>query len=323
MVQTAPLPATQQGALRAALDALAAQLGAPVLGYRVRGDQVEVVALEGAQRTGALPEPRGMSIAERAVLLPARVGQSGAQTVLEVFSGWLGVSVAVAASAPLRDASGQVIGAVSVLRAHAQRFAPQELALLEFTASIAARVLPAPRPDDAPAPVGALLDSVPLAVIEADGDGNLRSARGGALLGLQPQVEPELLRAGASLWALCADAPPLAGVFVQAYAGREVQTALTWRNRRFVAWARRGATSGVTGVLMRTGDENPAEPVVLPDVGAALQFVAGVGGVAQFTAAMESDPAGGGATRLVLRGRGLAVVVVRGTLEDVPEFQNT
>jgi PAS domain S-box-containing protein len=62
-------------------------------------------------------------------------------------------------------------------------------------------------------------------------------------------------------------------------------------------------------------NDDPQGLIVLHDADAALAFARGIG-LTHFKAGLERD--GGGAERLVLRGRGFKIVAMRGTLDAVP-----
>jgi PAS domain S-box-containing protein len=72
--------------------------------------------------------------------------------------------------------------------------------------------------------------------------------------------------------------------------------------------------TGNTVTLTEQDDQDGL--VVLPNIHVALDFLSGVGGTEHFTASLEQDPRWN--NHVTLRGRGMRIVVLHGTLEDLP-----
>jgi PAS domain S-box-containing protein len=248
--------------LASALGVLAQGLGAQgssttVLVYRVRDARLEAVALCTAQGSVPVPSPWTFQPGERALLLPLRTSQSIAQTVTAPFHQWLNTAVARVAISPLRNPDGALIGGLCALRAQTQGFSAADLTMLEVSASLVA-ALTAGREAVKTDELERVVAQLPLFVVEADGEGNVRGATGGALetLRLEGELSATQLRRGGNVWELFPESTESARLFIEAYAGREEFGTVTWRGRSFDVYARPrdaavegGTTGDVDGIV--------------------------------------------------------------------------
>ena len=234
---------------------------------------------------------------------------------------------------PLRF-HGYVIGAICVFdRSATQVLAPSAVQLLSElaleaadSAYLAPVAAPNPVVTDNRQAVATLGQQLPVLLFNLDTGGRFAHVEGRALELLEIEATQLLGRSAFEVWRDLRQPEFLETLRHTLVAANSAVSngVFTWREQRFNTWMT-PCGPGLTGLALMLESTDAATKrtspmdlalVMLPNVPVALEFVNGVGGLRHFTSEMQRDPAWQG-ERLVLRGRGVKIVVDRGNLNDL------
>ena len=229
---------------------------------------------------------------------------------------------------------GYVIGAICVFERRAsQMLAPGALQLLSElaleaadSAYLAPVTVPNPAETDNRQAVATLGQQLPVLLFNLDTGGRFAHVEGRALELLEIEATQLLGRSAFEVWRDPRQPEFLATLrHTLVSANSAVSNGLfTWREQRFNTWMT-PCGPGLTGLALMLESTDAAVKrtsstelalVMLPNLPVALEFVNGVGGLRHFTFEMQRDHAWQG-ERLVLSGRGVKIVVDRGSLNDL------